>query len=163
RREHWGGLIDNPGDPIENRAAALAVEFEAIYLAHRELIDRAIWSVCRRHGLSGADADDFAGGVRLHLIEDDYAVLRRFEQRSSLQTYLLAVITHCFQDFRNARWGKWRPSAEARRLGPLAVRLETMTVRDGLTLDEAYETLRTHFNLTESRQAIEVMAARFPS
>lgn len=134
-----------------------------IYLAHRELIDRAIGSVCRRHRLSGADAEDFAGGVRLHLIEDDYGVLRRFQGRSSLQTYLVVVITHYFQDFRNARWGKWRPSAEARRLGPLGVQLETLVVRDGLSLDEAYETLRTHEHVAESRQAIEAIAARFPS
>lgn len=134
-----------------------------LYLSQRDLIERAITAVCRHHHLWGDDADDFAGVVRLHCVEDDYAVLRRFQGRSSLRTYLLAVITHCFQDYRNARWGKWRPSAEARRLGPLAVRLETLVVRDGLTLDEAHETLRTNFRATESRDDIERLAARFPS
>jgi RNA polymerase sigma factor for flagellar operon FliA len=139
------------------------VRSEGLYLSHRELIERAIDSVCRRHRLSGADADDFAGTVRLHLIEDDYAVLKSFRGKSSLRTYLVAVITHCFQDYRNARWGKWRPSAEARRLGPLAVRLETLIARDGLSLDEAHETLRPTLQAGESRDTLEQLASRFPS
>jgi RNA polymerase sigma factor (sigma-70 family) len=139
------------------------VRSEGLYLSHRELIERAIVSVCGRHRLSGADADDFAGTVRLHLVENDYAVLRRFQGRSTLRTYLVAVITHCFQDYRNARWGKWRPSAEARRLGPLAVRLETLLVRDGLSLDEAHETLRPALQAGESRETLEQLAGRFPS
>jgi RNA polymerase sigma factor (sigma-70 family) len=139
------------------------VRSERLYLSQRELIERAIAAVCRRHQLSGADADDFASVVRLHLIEDNCAVLRRFQGRSTLRTYLIAVITHCFQDFRNARWGKWRPSVEARRLGPLAVHLETLMVRDGLTFDEAFETLRTNLQVTESRETLEQLTLRFPS
>jgi len=133
-----------------------------IYLAHADLIERALASVCRRHSLFGADAEDFSSTARLHLIEDDYAVLRRFEGRSSLPSYLIVVITRQFQDWRNARWGKWRPSAEAKRLGDVAVRLETLTVRDGLSLDEAHELLRTHHRISESRDALESLAARFP-
>lgn len=135
---------------------------DSIYLSHREVIDRTVGIVCRRHRLSAFDADDFSGALHLHLIEHDYAVLRRFEGRSAIRTYLLAVITHYFQDWRNARWGKWRPSAEAKRLGGTAVRLETLLTRDGLTLDEAHETLRTHHGVTESRAALEAIAARFP-
>lgn len=135
---------------------------QEIYVANADLIERAIGSVCRRHNLYGVDAEDFAGVVRIHLIEDDYAVLRRFEGRSSLPSYLVVVITRKFQDWRNARWGKWRPSAEAKRLGETAVRLETLTVRDGLSLDEAHELLRTHHHIGDSRQALESIAARFP-
>jgi RNA polymerase sigma factor for flagellar operon FliA len=133
-----------------------------IYLTHADLIERALASVCRRQGLYGPDAEDFASTARLHLMTDDYAVLRQFQGRSSLPTYLIVVITRQFQDWRNARWGKWRPSAEAKRLGDTAVRLETLTVRDGLTLDEAYEVLRTKHQATEDRAALEAMAARFP-
>ena len=133
-----------------------------IYLAHADLIERALATVCRRNNVYGADAEDFSSTARLHLIEDDYAVLRRFEGRSSLPTYLVVVVTRQFQDWRNAKWGKWRPSAEARRLGPTAVRLETLTVRDRLTLDEAYELLQTQHQIPESRQAVEALAARFP-
>jgi len=133
-----------------------------IYLAHSDLIERAIATVCRRHHLYGADAEDLASTVRLHLVVGDYAVLRQFQGRSSLPSYLIVVITRQFQDWRNARWGKWRPSAEAKRLGDLAVRLETLTVRDGCSLDDAHELLRTHHHITESREALELLAVRFP-
>ena len=132
------------------------------YLANADLIERALASVCRRHGLYGADAEDFSSSARLHLIKDDSAILRKFEARSSLSTYLIVVITRQFQDWRNARWGKWRPSAEAKRLGETAVRLETLTTRDGLSLDEAYEVLRTRHQIPDTRAAVETMAARLP-
>jgi RNA polymerase sigma factor (sigma-70 family) len=136
---------------------------EDIYLRHRALIEQTIAMVCRRYRLISADAEDFASVVRLHLVNDDCAVLRRFEGRSSLKTFLLAVMSHLQQDWRNARWGKWRPSAEARRNGPLALHLERLIVRDGLSFDEAYETLRTNFQVTEERRVLEELAARFPA
>jgi RNA polymerase sigma factor (sigma-70 family) len=140
-----------------------SVEPETTYLAHRALIDKTVAWVCGRQRLSAADAEDFAGTLHQHLIENDYAVLRKFEGRSSLQTYLCVVVTHLFQDWRNKRWGKWRPSAEARRQGPVAVHLERFLVRDGLSFDEAFETLRTTFRITESRSALEAIAQRFPA
>ncbi|HEX6324881.1 MAG TPA: sigma-70 family RNA polymerase sigma factor [Vicinamibacterales bacterium] len=133
-----------------------------IYLAHREFIEDAIAAVCRRRRLAPDEAEEFASDARLHLIRNDYAVLRAFEGRSSIRTYVIAVLSHLFLDWRNARWGKWRPSAEAKRLGPLAVKLETMTVRDRLSLDEAYETLQTNYGISAPRADIEAMAARFP-
>lgn len=133
-----------------------------LYQLHRPAIEQAIRAVCRRQRLLPEDADDFAGVVRLHLIDKDYAVLRRFEGRSSLGTYLLTVITHLGQDWRNARWGKWRPSAQARRMGPLGVQLERLIRRDGFSLDEACETLRTNLGVPESRAVLERMAAALP-
>ncbi|HUF46207.1 MAG TPA: hypothetical protein VMM93_00260, partial [Vicinamibacterales bacterium] len=108
------------------------------YLAHHDLIEQAIRTFCRRQRLSATEAEDFASEVRLHLLDRERAVLRAFEGRSSFQTYLLTVIRHQFRDWRNALWGKWRPSAEARRLGPLAVRLEMLLVRDRLPLDRRW-------------------------
>jgi RNA polymerase sigma factor (sigma-70 family) len=138
------------------------VGFEQLYLTHAALIDHAIAVVCRRQRLPAVDAEDFGGAVRLHLIEDDYAILRRFQGRSSLRTYLLVVVTHLYQDWRNARWGKWRPSAEARRQGPIGVHLERLVVRDRLPFEQAHEMLRTNFQAPESRASLEAMAARFP-
>lgn len=135
---------------------------EQLYLTNRVLIEQAISSICRRHGLAPQDAEDFAGVVRLHLLEDDYAVLRQFQNRSTFKTYVFAVVAHRYQDWRNARWGKWRPSAEARRLGEVAVRLEQLVVRDGLTSDEAVETLRTNCGVDEAREALEELLARLP-
>ena len=133
-----------------------------IYLAHRESIEDAIAAVCRRRRLAPDEAEEFASDARLHFIKDDYAVLRAFENRSSFRTFAIAVLSHLFLDWRNARWGKWRPSAEAKRLGPLAVKLETLTLRDRLSFDEACETLRTNHGVTATRAELEAMAARFP-
>ena len=133
-----------------------------IYLANRDLIEDAIAAVCRRRRLPPSEADEFASDARLHLIKDDYAVLRSFQGRSSLRTFLIAVLSHLFLDWRNARWGKWRPSAEAKRLGPLAVRLETLVVRDRVPFDEAHEMLRTNHGVAATRAELEAMAARFP-
>jgi RNA polymerase sigma factor for flagellar operon FliA len=46
-------------------------------------------------------------------------------------------------DYRNRVWGRWRPSAAAVRLGPLCVRLEELLYRDGHSLREAIEVLRS--------------------
>jgi RNA polymerase sigma factor (sigma-70 family) len=112
--------------------------------------------------LSGHESDDFMSSARLSLIEDNHARIRAFSGRSSLQTYLVVVITRLFQDWRNSQWGKWRPSAEAKRLGPLAVKLETLTVRDKRSFDEAVEMLRINHGVTEPRAALELLHARFP-
>jgi RNA polymerase sigma factor for flagellar operon FliA len=133
------------------------------YLIHRDTLEGAIASVCRRFHLSGPDAEDFASEFRLRLVEEDYATLREFEGRSSLRTYLHVVVMRAFQDWRNARWGKWRVSAEAKRLGPLAERLEILIVRDRHTLGEAAEILRTNFGLSVSEATLDSLAARFPS
>lgn len=134
-----------------------------IYLAHRELIEDAIAAVCRRRRLAPEEAEEFASDARLHLIKDDYAVLRAFQGRSSFRTFAIAVLSHLFLDWRNARWGKWRPSAEAKRLGPVAVTLETLTARDRLSFEEACETLRTNHGVTATRAELETIAVRFPA
>jgi RNA polymerase sigma factor (sigma-70 family) len=86
-------------------------------------------------------ADEFASWARLRLFEDDCAVLRKFRGDSSIRTYLTTVLVHLFLDWRNAQWGRWRPTAAARRLGPLAVELERLVLRDGRDYEEAVGTL----------------------
>ena len=134
-----------------------------LYLAHRAIIDKAIGAVARRYRFFQFDGEDFASTVHLHFIQNNFSVLRQFRAQSSLKTYVLSVVTHLGQDWRNMRWGKWRPSAEASRQGPLAMHLERLIHRDGLSFDEAYETLRTNFGVTEPRAALEAIASKFPA
>lgn len=114
-------------------------DFEGLFLDNLALIDRIVEATCRRNRLTKEESEDFASVVRLKFIADDYAVLRKFTggRGASLRSYLVAVVQHAYQDHRNHVWGKWRPSAEARRHGPLAVKLDTLLHRDGLTLEEA--------------------------
>jgi DNA-directed RNA polymerase specialized sigma24 family protein len=102
-------------DPIRDSPA---LSGEAIFLAQLALIDRVIAFVCRRNHLNATDAEDFASHARLRLMDDDYAVLRKFQGRSSLKTFLTITLQRMFYDYRIAAWGKWRPSAEAPRRTP---------------------------------------------
>jgi RNA polymerase sigma factor for flagellar operon FliA len=75
------------------------------------------------------------------MVEDDYAVLRAWRQQSSIETYLNIVVQRVFHDYRNQIWGRWRPSAKALRLGPLALKLEELLYRDDLSFAEACEVM----------------------
>jgi len=125
-------------------AQAVAVSDETNFLAALPVIDDVAAQVCRRHRLGSSEADDFKSEVRLHFIERNYEVLRKFEGRCALSTYVNVVVQRVFLDYRNRMWGRWRPSTEARRLGPTAVLIERLVTRDGWTLDQAIETLRTN-------------------
>ena len=126
------------------------------------LINSVIDLICRRKCLPDGDDDEFRSVSMMKLIENDYEVLRRFAGRSSLRTYLMIVLQRVLLDYRVREWGKWRPSVEARRCGPLAVRLEQLTVRDGMTVDEAIVSLRTNHRVAESADTLRAIAARLP-
>lgn len=115
---------------------------EALFLSNLDWIERSAASLCRRYGLVGDEAKDMCSWVKLKLIEDDYAPIRKFREESSIRTYLVVVVASLFRDYRARHWGRWRPSAAAQRAGDVAVRLETLVYRDGCTLDQAVRTLR---------------------
>jgi len=124
------------------------VKDEALFLSNLPVIDDAIGHVCRRHHLTPSEAEEFKSEVRLHFIDRNYEPLRRFEGRSTLRTYLIVVVQRLFLDYRNRLWGKWRPSTEAKRLGPLAMLVERLVGRDGLTLEQMRDTLRINHGVT---------------
>jgi len=71
---------------------------------------------------------------------------------SSLESFVTVVISNLGRDYRNLRWGKWCPSAYARREGPIAIRLEKLIHRDGTSPSEAARILshRDDVDLTEA-------------
>ena len=135
---------------------------EALFLSQLDLIERVIGFVCARHHLAAADADDFSSFVKLKFVDNHYALLAKFEERSSLRTFLTVVIQRLFLDHRISAWGKWRPSSEARRAGSTAILLEQLMVRDGHPFEEAYEMLRTNHGVAADRAELERLAARLP-
>jgi RNA polymerase sigma factor (sigma-70 family) len=143
-----GGLLDS-------------TECERILVTSLPLVERLCRFFCRRSRMTAEDVDDFVSEARLHLIEDDYGVLRRFEGRCSLPTFLAMTIQHLLFDYRARRWGRFRPSQAARRLGPMGVRLETLLLRDGKSPAEAAVALRAEgYAVTEGD--VERLAAQFP-
>lgn len=138
------------------------MDAEKVFLDNVGLIDRITAFVCRRNRLQPADADDFGAHVRFKLYEDDCGVLRKFEGRSSLSTYLTTVIQRLFYQYRVQSWGKWRPSAEARRLGDKAIVLEKMLTRDGYSIEDAARELTGGNDPLFTRQEIEAIVVRLP-
>ncbi|HEX6903462.1 MAG TPA: sigma-70 family RNA polymerase sigma factor [Thermoanaerobaculia bacterium] len=110
---------------------------EQLFLGHLKLIEEIIAHACRRSRFSPQESQDFSQEVMVKFIEDNYAVLRKYQGRSSIKTYLTVVIHRFLLDYQNKLWQKWRPSAEAERLGQVAIRLEMLTVRDGHPFKEA--------------------------
>ena len=135
---------------------------EEQFLAQLELIDRVTGSICRRHCCFGAEAEDFAGSVKIKLIDKDYAVFRKFQGKSLLATYLTTVIANQFRDYRIQKWGKWRSSATAKRLGTEAEQLEQLLYRDGFSFDEAVRKLRFDLGVTLSRSELRQIELKLP-
>jgi RNA polymerase sigma factor (sigma-70 family) len=135
---------------------------EELFRTNLRTIDDVIRFVAQRSRLSGDERDEFAAEVHLKLLEHDCKILRRFEHRANLKTFLVTVIQRLFLDFRNRKWGKWRSSAAARRLGPLAQRLERLVYRDGLTFDEAVGVLTTGTQDVPSREALYALFQELP-
>lgn len=114
-----------------------------------------------RCGLSRADAEDLLSTARLRLLEAGGQALRDFRGACTLSTYLRVMLQRMVLDERTRRWGRWRPSAEARRQGPAAEELERLCHRDGLPFDAAYEILRARFP-SAGRAELASLLARLP-
>lgn len=133
-----------------------------VFLANLERIERIVDSICRRNGIVGDEADDLRSWLCERLIDNDYAVFRKYGGRSSIGTYLVAVLANLFRDYRIQQWGKWRPSAVARRIGPIGVRLERLLHRDGHSVREAIEVIRSTATDPPGDADLARMAARLP-
>ena len=118
-------------------------EAEARFLEELPRLERSIAALCRRCGHRGDDADDVASWLKARLIEHDYQALRKFRGDSELATYLTTVTRMLYRDWVVQQHGRWRPSAEAQRQGTVAMQLERLVYRDGLTLANGIEQLRT--------------------
>jgi hypothetical protein len=122
---------------------ATSDQLRCVLATHLPTIRAVVRVVSRRHGCRGEEEADLLSEVFLHLMKDDYAVLRKFRGTSSLQTYLRTVACRVLLDRRIAAWGKWRPTAKAKALGASARQLERLVVRDHFTPQEAIGVL-TH-------------------
>lgn len=135
---------------------------EALFLEHLGWIDKAASRLCAHRGIGGAEAEDYIAWLRMRLMEEDYAVLRRFEGTSELKTYLASVLARLFVSYVRVHQGEWRSSAAAERLGTPAIDLERLVRRDGYTLQQAGETLRTAGRTTLSDIELARLLGQMP-
>jgi RNA polymerase sigma factor (sigma-70 family) len=157
---HWRD--SRGGVAVTEISEAGEMTHEQWFLEQLPVIERVIGWVCARRGLRGADAEDFASIVKIRLIENEYEVLGKWQGRSSIKTYLTTVINRIYLDFQVQRFGKWRSSAEARRLGPVALRLEQLMFRDGLSFDEACEVLLSDPRIGLNRDDLHAIRVQLP-
>lgn len=129
---------------------------------HFHLICQRLERLSRFSGLPEHEVEELRSWALFKLVENDYHILASWEGRSSFSTFLAVVLVNLMRDYRTHVWGKWRPSAAARRLGTEAILLERLYVRDGLPLDEAIERMRTGHGVSLSRAELERMAGSLP-
>ena len=140
-----------PGAQSSRGRALLEQNFELI----RQRLDR----LGRFSDLPEHEAEELCSWALFKLVENNYRILASWEGRSSFSTFLTVVLVNLLRDYRIHLWGKWRPSAAARRRGPEAVLLERLCVRDGLPVDEAIERMRTEHGVSLPQTELEGMAA----
>jgi RNA polymerase sigma factor (sigma-70 family) len=128
--------------------------------AHLPILRPIIRQVCSRMRCFGADADDFEQTVYVAFIERK--LVEKLEAATQRRAFLNVVVANLFRDFRIHRWGKWRPSAMASRLGDTAVALERLMHHSKLSPDQAVDALMTRQPGTASRTQLEALAARLP-
>lgn len=133
------------------------------FLDQLPVIEQIIRAVCRGRRMDASEIEEFAAFVKLRFIENDYAIIRKFKGRSAFGTFITTVISRLLNDYRDREWGgKWRNSAEARRMGPIAEELERLVVRDMRSLDEAFVELAPK-SPGITRVELAEMALRFPT
>ena len=135
----------------------------ALFLEHLEWIDKVATMACRKGGVWDDDAADFASWVKMKLIEDDYADIRAFRGQAGLKTYLATVVVRKFHEYQRERWGRWRHSAAAERMGDLAKQLEVLVHRDGCRIEHAGEQLRTAGRTNLSDPELARIVAQLPA
>jgi RNA polymerase sigma factor (sigma-70 family) len=134
------------------------------FLAEKTYIERVIAQSCRKSKFGPEDTKDFGQHVLTKLVCDGYRVIRKFRQDNgaTLRTYLATVIKRTLYDYQDHIWGKYRPSAVAIGLGPIAVRLETLLVRDECSFEEACAILRTNEGVEMSVEELDDLRAKLP-
>lgn len=131
-----------------------------LFLDSQALIERTLDVVCRSCRFSVEDAEEFRGNAQIHLIKDDYRILRSYEGRASLAGYLRAVLLRYALDYRNETLGKWRPSAVAKKLGPIAENLDQRLHRDREAREDAIRNVVAATGAT--REELEAIAQKLP-
>jgi RNA polymerase sigma factor (sigma-70 family) len=138
-------------------------ELRDLFESHRPWIQKVAEITCRRNSVWGDDAEDFAALAMMKVVENDYAVLRQFQGKAEMKTYLATVVVRRFYEWTRERWGRWRPSVRTEQLGPTARHLEALVYRDGYSFREAIEVLRSRGEITESDGELARVFAQIPA
>lgn len=160
---HVDDIAPMPVDVARTTFARTREQAECLYADHFDLIVRLVHRCARRHRLDREEEADFTSDVHVWLLQRDLIVLRQYcGDEASLPAYLTTVIKRCLLDMRNRNWGRFRPSAAATRLGPVASALERLIVREHCTLQEACEILGATSGSAPPKEALEALGGQLP-
>jgi hypothetical protein len=132
--------------------------FERVLREQRPHVERLVQDIARHYHLAAHEIAEFSTLVEHTLERNDYELLRAFDCRSTWETYLSTVVTRLFFDFQLELWGQWRPSAASQVLGPAAMLLEELVLRDHLPLADAIDLMRTTYRVDLSQHRIDLLA-----
>jgi RNA polymerase sigma factor (sigma-70 family) len=121
-----------------NVAHRTAVDGSRLYQQHAEYIERAISSVVSRLCRDRSDAEDLGQELRLRTLTDR-RILGTYEGRASLFTFLFRVYYRLGLNWCHSRYGRWRPSGRATKMGADAVLLERLVLLHRLSDHDAAE------------------------
>lgn len=145
-----------PNDMAHRKARGGLVE-------NLEVVNEVIQKICRRRSLDAQEGEELSSIVKLKLIEGQKGIFGKYRGESSLKTYLLKVVDRIFLDWRISRWGKWRPSAAARRGGERYRIIERLLYRERYSLSEAVQILKIDFQWSLTSTEICNIAKRVPA
>ncbi len=134
----------------------------ALLEEHFVLVRKSLDRLGRNSGLPEHEADEFQSWALFKLVDKDYRILGSWEGRCSFSTYLTVVLARLLEDYRIHVWGKWRPSAAARRQGREAVLLERLRFRDRIPWGEAINQVEALPDSSLSREELERIAGSLP-
>lgn len=137
-----------------------AVTFEQLLDQQRPTIDRVIHGLARRHFLASPEIEEFRRVIQRAFERNDYELLRAFDGRCTWERYFETTITREFFEFQLAMWGQWRPSEAAKRIGPEAMLLEELVLRDHFTVHDAIDWMRTTHHVDVPRHRLQQIAAQ---
>lgn len=137
-------------------------DLKALFVSHLPTIEKIVACLARRRRLHPDAAEDFSSWAKLRFIENDYAILAKFRGESSLSTYLTMVLAMLLREYHVQERGRWRPSAAAKRSGPLGIRLETLVHRDGMALAIVGNMLRSAGETALSDRELAAIVSTFP-
>jgi RNA polymerase sigma factor (sigma-70 family) len=100
---------------------------------------KRIESACRRRFPDGNDADECYVFVIDRLKADDYRRIRQFKGKSSIQTYLYAVINALVADYKRKKYGRKRIPKAVARLGEWAEAIYRLVCWGRYSFAEAYD------------------------
>jgi len=132
------------------------------FLALLPMILEIVRNVCALKRVAHEEREDFESFIFAAFLGGDCRALRQYRGDCPVAGYLRVVIRRLLLDYRVQRWGKWRPSAVATRLGPVAIELERLIERDGCSRWEAVRHLRLNREVERSDLELLELAEQLP-